>query len=111
MSAYDYADLTARDVEFYVRGMYDLYLCLGGDGHCKFYDPLTIETTEYGGRKTITAHSYVMNLRDGGRHHPVGSLEQLASDSLMDFVSAVEYAIRFPDTVKSGIEKRLWGLE
>lgn len=39
------------------------------DGHCKSYDPLLIE----GG----TAHSYVFDLEDGGRHHDFRDLNHL----------------------------------
>ena len=78
--------LTARDVEFYVQGMYDLAVRLGCDSGRKVYDPLTIEGN--------IAHSYVMDLRDGGRHHPFDTLEQLADDALADIASWVREEIK-----------------
>lgn len=39
------------------------------DFHCKRYDPLIIDG--------VTAHSYVFNFEDGGRHHPFKSLKHL----------------------------------
>ena len=75
--------LKPRDVEMYVQGMYDLYLELGGESHCKMYDPLTIE-----GR---VAHSYVFNLQDGGRHHSFETLEKLADDCLKEMAKQTRY--------------------
>lgn len=61
--------ITSSIVEAYIQGMYDLYIELGGDTHCKIYDPITIEGN--------IAHSYVFEFNDGGRHHSFGKLEDL----------------------------------
>ena len=74
--------LKPRDVEFYVQGMWDLYKELGGSEDGKIYDPLTI--------KGKTAHSYILNLADGGRHHRFESLEKLADDSLKEFAQMIK---------------------
>jgi hypothetical protein len=44
--------------------------------YCKSYDPMEIELSEK------TAHSYVFDLEDGGRHHPFRDLEHL--EQMMD---------------------------
>ena len=31
--------MTERDAEMYVQGAYDLLMMVGGDTHCKSYDP------------------------------------------------------------------------
>lgn len=47
----------------------------GEPDYCgKSYDPLTIELDTRGGG---TAHSYIFDFRDGGRHHPFHSLNEL----------------------------------
>jgi len=75
-------ELTNNDLEAYAHGCYDILKKLGiFDGHCKAYDPLTIENN--------TAHSYVFNLQDGGRHHPFESLEQLRIDILSETVNLI----------------------
>ena len=74
--------LTNRDVEFYAQALWDLLMELDGDGHCKIYDPLTIEGK--------TAHSYVFDLNDGGRHHPFKNLEQLRNDLLKEAVEKIK---------------------
>lgn len=42
-------------------------------GHCKMYDPLTIEETPSGG---FAFHSYVFDHEDRGRHRHFDTLEQ-----------------------------------
>jgi len=65
--------LTKEDVESYAMACWDILKKLDiSDGHCKHYDPLTIEGK--------TAHSYIFNLQSGGRHHPFKSLGQLKND-------------------------------
>lgn len=51
------------------------------DGHSKGYDPLVIEGS--------TAHSYVFDLEDGGRHHAFkdyAHLEKMLSDELLTWL-------------------------
>ena len=69
----DYNMMTDRELEAYVAGVWDLLLAINAaDSGGKHYDPLTVDGS--------TLHSYVFDLWDGGRHHPVGSLtrEQVA---------------------------------
>lgn len=61
------------------RTIWRMALKLGADGHCKSYDPLTIDGD--------TAHSYVLNMHDGGRHHSFESLEQLEKDVVAEFTT------------------------
>lgn len=69
--------MTERDCEFYVQGMYDLLMMVGGDTHGKIYDPLTFWDGE--------AHSYVLDLQDGGRHHKYTTPENVAYQALLEF--------------------------
>lgn len=71
--------LTARDLEFYTQGIWDLWVMLTGESHCKYYDPMTINADEK------IAHSYVLDLQDGGRHHPYQALDILQADILSEF--------------------------
>jgi hypothetical protein len=71
--------LTKDIVEAYVQGMWDLYVALGGESHCKSYDPLTISPGSI-------ANSYVLDLEDGGRHHKFNSLEELKDMCLKEMV-------------------------
>jgi len=74
--------LTEDIVEAYVQGMWDIYLEIGGDSHCKSYDPLTITPGN-------VANSYVLELEDGGRHHKFNSLEELKKKCLEEMVDKV----------------------
>lgn len=49
--------------------IYGDQLWLDWNSHCKSYDPLIIADHK--------AHSYLMNLEDGGRHHPYTTLAHL----------------------------------
>jgi len=71
-------ELAERDLEFYAQGMWDLFCALGGDNHCKHYDPLTFMDGK--------ALSYVLHLRDGGRSHEVYDLEDMRFDILEEFI-------------------------
>lgn len=82
--------LTARDLEFYAQGMWDLYVALGGDPHCKRYDPLTFEDG--------AALSYVLYFRDGGRSHIVYNYDEMAQDVLAEFMEM--FKEEFWDTLK-----------
>lgn len=54
----------ARFIEGYAAALWSLALVFDWvDGHCKSYDPMTI--------KSGTMHSYVFDMRDGVRHHPM----------------------------------------
>ena len=79
--------MTKRDAEMYVQGAYDLMMMVGGDGHCKSYDPLTFFEGQ--------AHSYVLNLEDGGRHHPYKTPDLVADMALLEF--AEEFIEEFKD--------------
>ena len=51
-------------IEGYAKALWDLSLAFDWiDVHRKSYDPMTIEDG--------TMHSYVFNMKDGGRHHPI----------------------------------------
>ena len=74
--------LTASEVEAYFQALWDIQLVLGiQDGHCKSYDPLTIDGD--------TAHTYVFDLWDGGRHHHFESLRQLMDHALRETAIAI----------------------
>jgi len=68
---------TERDAEIYIQGMYDLMMMIGGDSHSKSYDPITFEGK--------IAHSYVLELDDGGRHHSYISPQWVALKALLEF--------------------------
>lgn len=70
--------ITNDIAEAYVQGAWDLFLALGGDPHCKSYDPLTIEGS--------VAHSYVLDLWDGGRHHKIhNNLQEIMDKAIQEF--------------------------
>lgn len=81
--------MTARDIEMYVQGMWDLYLELGGDGHQKSYDPLTIE----GDR----AYSYILDLWDGGREHDMTghTYEEIANYARKEMAEMIKQDFTF----------------
>lgn len=64
-----------RFIEGYATALKDLELRLLGDNGCsKSYDPMTCEEK--------VMHSYAFDMKDGGRHHPVGdygSVEEILS--------------------------------
>jgi hypothetical protein len=64
-------------LEWFARKLWVLLEEGSGDSdyYCKGYDPLVIEGN--------TAHSYVFDMEDGGRHHPFKDLEHLEK-MLMD---------------------------
>jgi hypothetical protein len=70
---------TAREVEAYIAGAYELLLSMGADGHGKSYDPMIVD------EEKMVAHSYVLNLWDGGRHHDYESLKQIVRTALLEF--------------------------
>lgn len=58
------SDDGASFIEGYATALWSLALALGWrDGHCKSYDPMSI--------KDGVLHSYVFDMKDGGRHHPI----------------------------------------
>lgn len=76
--------LTKDDVESYAHALYHVLLELEiFDGHCKMYDPLTID------EDAKIAHSYVFDL-EGGRHHPYASLEALKNDLLEETIDLIK---------------------
>lgn len=75
--------LTKADIESYAQACYDLIKALGdGDEHCKMYDPLTIVGK--------TAHSYIFDLEDGGRHHKFKDLNQLREMILKETIERIK---------------------
>jgi len=79
--------LTNRDIEFYAQALWDLLQEIGlRDGHCKIYDPLTIEGE--------IAHSYVFDLMDGGRHHSFNNLEELRENLLRETAEEIKEEIK-----------------
>ena len=57
-------------LEWYARKLIHLACAITDDDMCgKSYDPLTIEGN--------TAHTYMFDLEDGGRHHPFRDLQHL----------------------------------
>jgi len=74
--------MTQKEAEIYVQGMYDLMMMVGCDGHCKHYDPLFFE-----GR---IAHSYVLELDDGGRHHSYITPQWVALKALLEFAQTLK---------------------
>ena len=84
----EHSDFTLRDVEVYAQAMWDILLTLGiQDGHCKRYDPMTIEQITTANGTRYKAHSYVFDLWDGGRHHTADSLEQIREALLKETTS------------------------
>ena len=73
--------LNARDIEAYAHACWDLIQEFTGDNHCKMYDPLTIEGN--------IAHSYIFNLKDGGRHHKFKDLEELRKLMLKETIEMI----------------------
>lgn len=64
-----------------------LWRGLDEPGHCKSYDPLIIEGN--------VAHSYVMNLGDGGgRHHDFDNLAELEERMIKQMQDDAEYYVR-----------------
>jgi hypothetical protein len=83
---------TDRDVEVYAKALYDLEATLYECWHMKSYDPLTIEDSERG----RVAHTYVFDLWDGGRHHPLEGKtnEELAKamfDETLERIRSLEW--------------------
>lgn len=78
-------DLTPREkgrLEGYAAALDDIIRKVTGDGlSAKRYDPMTIE----GG----TIHSYAFDLKDGGRHHPLG--DYVNADEIRELMLAEAY--------------------
>uniref|UniRef100_A0A6H2A3H4 Uncharacterized protein n=1 Tax=viral metagenome TaxID=1070528 RepID=A0A6H2A3H4_9ZZZZ len=75
--------LTKNDIESYAQACFEILLGLElYDGGGKMYDPLTIVGK--------TAHSYVFDLKDGGRHHRFESLEELKNDILEETINIIK---------------------
>ena len=71
-------DWTSDRLEAVANFMYQMALELNiMDGYHKSYDPLRIEGH--------TAHSYVMSLDGGGRHHSFDDLDDLARQMKREF--------------------------
>ncbi len=79
----DDLDLTTEQkeqvLEYLAQKYWDVLQKVGiQDGHCKSYDPLVIEGN--------TAHTYVFDLNDGGRHHAFKDYADLEQQLHDDFV-------------------------
>lgn len=60
-------------LEHQAENFWQIMLSCGlSDGHCKSYDPLTIEKVEGG----YEFHSYVFDYEDGGRHRTFKTLQE-----------------------------------
>ena len=86
--------LTEKEYEVYLEGLAEgiwrTAVELGdGDYHSKTYDPLFIEGK--------TAHSYVFDFNDGGRHHEIESLDQLYT-LLLEEIQVEKRFIRNPES-------------
>lgn len=57
------------------------------DWHCKSYDPMVIEGN--------TAHSYVFDLEDGGRHHPFKNYKHLEKMLMDEGVERIQAMIKY----------------
>lgn len=72
-------DQKEQVLEYLAQKYWGLLKDLGlQDGHCKTYDPLLIEGN--------TAHSYVFDMEDGGRHHSFkgyAHLEKMLTDETL----------------------------
>lgn len=75
----------ARFVEGYAAALWHLALAFNWvDDGCKSYDPMTIESE--------TMHSYVFDMKDGGRHHPIAEYknrEEICNVLLEDAITWV----------------------
>lgn len=69
--------------------LWGIQLALGiQDGHCKSYDPLEIEDG--------IAHTYVFDLEDGGRHHPITSNGDLVRQMFEETVQRIQDSLKDP---------------
>ena len=69
--------VTKEQIEAYALALMDVLLAIGAyDGNVKSYDPLTVHPDDdycYAEKQVYQiAHTYVFDLRDGGRHHVIG---------------------------------------
>lgn len=62
------------------------------DGHGKTYDPLEIEDN--------IAHTYVFDLEDGGRHHPIKDLPDLVRQMFEETVRNIKEEIEYQKSSK-----------
>lgn len=69
--------MTEEQCVYYVQGMYDLYIMLGGETHCKSYDPVSF----WNG----VMHSYIMELYTRDRHQNYISAQDVADRALLEF--------------------------
>ena len=88
---YEGTELTKRDCEMYVKGMWDLFWLLGGEEWSKSYDPLKFSDPD-NDREYVS--SYVLEFEDRGRHHPFRSVEDVAWRALLE--TAKRFETEFP---------------
>lgn len=92
MSAHN-RPLSKRDLEAYALALYDVLLELEVmDGHCKSYDPLTFDK-----ENPKLVHSYIFDLKDGGRHHIFETLETLRKELLEETTNNIRYNYRLDE--------------
>lgn len=82
-------------LEWFARKLWTLLEEGSGDPdyYCKSYDPLLIEGN--------TAHSYVFDLEDGGRHHQFKDLEHLESMLMDEGISSIKQMIASMVTIQA----------
>jgi len=78
--------LTNKDIEAYAEACWNIVCELGDGGGGKVYDPLTIEGK--------TAHSYVFDLEDGGRHHKFKNLGHLREMILKETIENIKNILK-----------------
>lgn len=89
--------LTKNDVESYAQACWEILCELGLSDTSKIYDPLTIQGK--------TAHSYIFDLRDGGRHHSFKNLEELKNDILEETINLIKEPEINPKPTKKDVDK------
>lgn len=88
MSELKLGERTAGFIEGYAAALWDIELSLirDKDGHCKTYDPMQVNIEDG------TMHSYVFNMKDGGRHHQISqysSIEDIRKTLLTETIQNI----------------------
>lgn len=92
--------MSKENLEYSAQIVWRILMDLGiQDGCCKSYDPLTIEGN--------TAHSYVFDFEDGGRHHQFKDFEHLKKMLIDEAVKEISQEIhrREVEAFNQGIEE------
>jgi hypothetical protein len=72
-----------QELETYAQACYDIILSCDVGICGKRYDPLTIDDTYL--------HSYIFNLKDGGRHHPINDYKDIEEIKDLMLKETIEY--------------------